>query len=57
MSCPHYLAEIVIYAGLALLTAGSTNALLMLFWVVRAAALRCCALPCPALPLPCLDLP
>ncbi len=34
VSCPHYLAEIVIYLGLALVTGGSVNTLLMLAWVV-----------------------
>ncbi|KAI8472928.1 MAG: 3-oxo-5-alpha-steroid 4-dehydrogenase-domain-containing protein [Monoraphidium minutum] len=33
VSCPHYLAEIIIYCGLALVTGLSTNALLMLVWV------------------------
>jgi hypothetical protein len=35
VSCPHYLAEIIIYAGLAVATGGRLNALLMLAWVVR----------------------
>ena len=35
MSCPHYLGEVVIYAGLALAVGGrSSAAWLMLIWVV-----------------------
>jgi hypothetical protein len=34
VSCPHYLGEVVVYAGLALLACGHPNALLMLAWVV-----------------------
>ena len=34
VSCPHYLAEIIIYCGLALVTAGSINTVLMVVWVV-----------------------
>lgn len=36
MSCPHYLGEVVIYAGLALVAVGGrrTTAWLMLLWVV-----------------------
>ncbi|PNW70466.1 hypothetical protein CHLRE_17g720950v5 [Chlamydomonas reinhardtii] len=33
VSCPHYLAEILIYAALALVTSGSTGSLLMAGWV------------------------
>ncbi|GBF99251.1 polyprenol reductase-like [Raphidocelis subcapitata] len=33
VSCPHYLAEIIIYCGLALAAGGSANTLLMLVWV------------------------
>lgn len=36
MSCPHYLGEVVIYAGLALVAGAGrrTTAWLMLLWVV-----------------------
>ncbi len=37
VSCPHYLGEVVIYAGLALLCWPSTKPLLMLLWVVSRA--------------------
>ena len=38
VSCPHYLGEVVIYAGLVAALAGRrTTAWLMLLWVVRAA--------------------
>lgn len=40
VSCPHYLGEVVLYLGLVLLTQGSINTLLMLAWVVSAAAVR-----------------
>eukprot|EP00775_Hariotina_reticulata_P013366 gene13366-13493_t len=33
VSCPHYLAEIIIYCGLLLMTEGSLLPLLMLTWV------------------------
>lgn len=38
VSCPHYLAEIIIYMGLTLAANGSANTLLMLLWVVSARA-------------------
>ncbi|KAG2437863.1 hypothetical protein HXX76_005481 [Chlamydomonas incerta] len=34
VSCPHYLAEILIYVSLALVASGSTGSLLMTGWVV-----------------------
>lgn len=34
VSCPHYLAEIVVYVGVALMTLGAPAALLILAWVV-----------------------
>ncbi len=34
VSCPHYLAEIMVYIGLALMTQGRLTVLLMLAWVV-----------------------
>lgn len=34
VSCPHYLAEIIIYCGLVLLMSGQLLALLILVWVV-----------------------
>lgn len=37
VSCPHYLAEVVIYCGLALLAGGTQPAVwLILLWVVSA---------------------
>ena len=43
VSCPHYLGEIVIYAGLAILAATETPLVLLIFlWVV---SLHCCYLP------------
>jgi hypothetical protein len=38
VSCPHYLAEVVIYCGLVLATGGQLLPLLMLVWVVSHAA-------------------
>lgn len=46
VSCPHYLAEIIIYCGLALVTGGSINSLLMLVWVVSWCALPWSVLGC-----------
>jgi hypothetical protein len=40
VSCPHYAAEIIIYLGLALVSGGSANTLLMLIWVVGRARSR-----------------
>lgn len=37
VSCPHYLAEIIIYGGLAVASQGQLLPLLMLVWVVSAA--------------------
>lgn len=34
VSCPHYLAEIIIYCGLLLMAEGAMLPLLMLIWVV-----------------------
>eukprot|EP00798_Chlamydomonas_sp_ICE-L_P012253 gene12253-15398_t len=34
VSCPHYLGEVVIYAGLMLIMRGQLNSVLMLCWVV-----------------------
>ena len=43
VSCPHYLGEIVIYAGLAILAATETPLVLLIFlWVV---SLQSCHLP------------
>lgn len=50
VSCPHYLAEIIIYAGLMLISKGQLLTLLMLLWVVSRSPLcmhclekrRCC---------------
>jgi hypothetical protein len=38
VSCPHYLAEIVIYLGLVLVQGGRAILWLVLAWVVRGAA-------------------
>lgn len=38
VSCPHYLAEVVIYLGLVIASQGRLLPLLMLTWVVSAAA-------------------
>jgi 3-oxo-5-alpha-steroid 4-dehydrogenase 3 len=38
VSCPHYLAEVVIYLGLFIASQGRLLPLLMLTWVVSAAA-------------------
>jgi 3-oxo-5-alpha-steroid 4-dehydrogenase 3 len=38
VSCPHYLAEVVIYLGLVVASQGQLLPLLMLIWVVSAAA-------------------
>jgi hypothetical protein len=44
VSCPHYLGEVVIYAGLVAALAGRrTTAWLMLLWVVS--AVQCSACP------------
>ncbi len=42
MSCPHYLAEILIYAAIATVTGGRTGPLLIGAWVVSAAGAREC---------------
>jgi steroid 5-alpha reductase family enzyme len=35
VSCPHYLGEIIIYVGFALLLRGRGRVLLVVAWVVR----------------------
>lgn len=45
VSCPHYLAEVVIYVGLLFVLRGRhVNAWLILFWVVRPCALAAVAI-------------
>ena len=44
VSCPHYLGEVVIYAGLAITTRGAPLSLMVLTWVVRIAIFVDCTI-------------